>query len=669
MAKTAEQMSAAGRAAGLPDARDILRVSRIGLWRLDRENGEAVRLYGDAAMDELLGITGPAAPEERQAFLAGHIHPDDRELFAQYARGLAETPAEVVYRYIHPIRGELVIRCSGQPDPSAIGRSSSIGTHQDITDIMRLEKEHQAEQRLAEQNLTLRREQKQQENYYRELLDVQNCGLLAYTMPGHKVIHMNAEAMRMYDVRNVKEFQENLGSILSSVWYPDPQAVERLKRLRNTSDVVDYECVIHKGQPNECHAMAKTKDFRLPSGERAVVTTFLDVSDMILLRKALHQAEEGSRAKSAFLFAMSHDLRTPMNAILGYADLLESHWGEKQSWGYLQKLKQASRFLLGLIGNVLEVARIESGKETLHEAPWDLNGLRSTLDLLENDIRKKSLKVSTDICLPSAYVSCDSVKLCEVLMNLLSNAVKYTPEGGSVRLTIRELSSDIPGSVRLRMQVADNGIGIASEYLPHIFEAFSRERDSSESGILGTGLGLRIVKSFVDLMGGSIAVESELGKGSCFTVELPLRLAAGTACRSSAARQTPGVALAGRHILMAEDNALNAEITATILEDAGMTVDVAQNGVQAVEMLKKAPAGHYDLILMDIQMPRMNGYDAARAIRALPDSRARTPIVAMTANAFDEDRRAAFDAGMDAYASKPIEPASLMQTIGMHLKK
>lgn len=654
---------------GQLEPQDILRTSRIGLWRTDHENGKIVRLYADAMMDELLGITGPVTPEERQAFFEKCVHPDDRELFAEYARRQSETQTEIVYRYIHPIRGEMVIRCSGRPDPSVTDRVSSIGTHQDITDIMRLEQAHLAELRLAEQNMSLREEQQKQENYYRELLDVQNCGLLAYTMPGHKIIHVNAEALRMYDVRSVKEFQENLAPIISDVWYPDPQVVQRLKQLRTGSDVVDYECVLHKGKPNECHVMAKTKDFLLPNGERAVATTFLDVSDMVLLRRALHQAEEGSRAKSAFLFAMSHDLRTPMNAILGYADLMESHWGqEKPCREYLQKLKQASRFLLGLIGNVLEVSRIESGKETLHEAPWDLNDLRDMLDLLENDVEKKVLHIHTRMELPHPHVLCDAVKLREVLMNLLSNAVKYTPDGGDIQLIVEEVPADAPGLTRLKMTVKDNGIGIAKEYIPHLFEAFSRERDSSESGILGTGLGLRIVKSFVELMGGSVTVESELGKGSCFTAEIPLKLSASETPKHSSAPKSPAITLAGKRILMAEDNALNAEITATVLKDAGVQVDAAQDGAQAVEMLKAAPAGYYDLILMDVQMPRMNGYEATRAIRALPDAQAKTPIAAMTANAFEEDRRAAIAAGMNGHVAKPIDVGSLLKTLSEVMK-
>ena len=643
------------------DPRQILGTCRMGLWRLSYENGEAARLYGDAAMDDLLGIAGPVTPEERQAFFAARIHPDDAALFAEYAHRLTETPSEIVYRYLHPVRGEMIIRCSGRRDP-ARSETSIIGTHQDITDILRLEQERQAERRLAAQNYTLRQEQKEQESYYRQLLDIQNCGLLAYTFPGYQVIHMNAEALRMYHVSSPAEFQANLVPILKSIWYPDASVSQKLIALRSEDGAVDYECILYYGTPKACRIMAKSKNVRLPGGQRAIVTTFLDVSDMVLLREALHRAEEGSRAKSSFLFAMSHDLRTPMNAILGYADLMESHWSQPDvSWDYLQKLKHSSHFLLGLIGNVLEVARIESGKETLHEAPWDLNLLRGMLDLLENDISLKQLHVGYKLELPHPHVLCDSMKLREVLMNLLSNAVKYTPEGGRIDLTVTELPAEAEDKTLLRIAVKDNGIGIAEAYIPHLFEAFTRERDSSESGILGTGLGLRIVKSFVDLMGGTIAVESTLGQGSCFTVELPLTLS--DAAAQQAAEPLPVIPLAGKRILMAEDNALNAEITSTILADAQIQVDTARDGVEAVEMLRRAPAGYYDLVLMDIQMPRMNGYDAARAIRALPDERARTPIAAMTANAFDEDRQAAFDAGMDAYATKPIEPNKLMKVI------
>ena len=238
-------------------------------------------------------------------------------------------------------------------------------------------------------------------------------------------------------------------------------------------------------------------------------------------------------------------------------------------------------------------------------------------------------------------------------------------------MMLEELPAAEPGKTRLRMNVQDTGIGIAEAYLPHLFAAFTRERDSSESGIIGTGLGLRIVKMFVDLMGGSVSVQSKPGEGSCFTVEVPLRLAQKSempdAPAAAPARAGKMVCLKGRHILLSEDNALNAEIATTVLQDAGMEVEWAKDGAIALEKLREAPVGHYDLILMDIQMPHLNGYQAAREIRALPDARAKTLIVAMTANAFEEDRQAAFDAGMDAYVTKPIAAAKLMQVLSQTL--
>ena len=642
---------------------EILRASKIGLWRVDQENGIPVRMYANAQMNKLLGTSEEMTPEERLAFFQSRIHPEDQPMFAEYASKQSAMHTEIVYRYLHPTEGELIVRCSGARDPAITDRVSLIGTHRDISDAFRMEREKQAERRLAEQNRNLRRERLEQRAYYRDLLDMQSCGLMAYTIPGHKLIHMNAEALRIYGEKSVEDVQAHLGDVLRRVCYLDDETPRQLKALWWNDSAVDYECIINQGEPRECHIMAKTKAVQMPGGERAVLTTFLDVSDVVVLRQALQKAEAGSRAKSAFLFAMSHDLRTPMNAILGYADLMQAHWEDREeSLTYLQKLKDASCFLLGLIGNVLEVSRIESGKEELHEAPWDLRKLDEILELLENDISNKNLTLTRHITLEYPDVFCDAMKLREILMNLLSNAVKYTPVGGSIDLTVEELPGVQPDQTLLRMQVKDNGIGIAEAYLPHLFEAFTRERDSSESGILGTGLGLRIVKSFVDLMNGTVTVESKPGAGSCFTVEVPLRLAEGlrSAEQKTAAAE---ISLWGRRILLAEDNALNAEITTTVLNDAGIEVELAEDGAIALEKLREAPAGHYDLILMDIQMPHLNGYQATREIRALPDERAKTIIVAMTANAFEEDRQAAYDAGMNGYITKPIATAKLMRVL------
>ena len=650
----------------------FLKNVRIGLWRIEVEEGKLPRFYADEVMDELLGITEEITPEERFAFHRRCVHPDDMEMFLEYSDKLTETQTEIVYRYIHPISGEMFVRCAGIRDNSVTSGISIIGTHQDISETIRVEKEKDAERRLAELNHELRQEAERNENYYRDLLDMQSCGVMAYTLPGHRVIHMNAKALQMYGFKSVEEAQQRLGAALRKVYYPQTDTIKHLKKLRNEDDMVDYECVIGKGESNECHALAKTKVVVIPSGERAVIMTFLDVSDMITLRKALKQAEEGSRAKSSFLFAMSHDLRTPMNAIIGYTALMEKHWGEKEvTAGYLQKLKEAGNFLMDLIGNILEVARIESGKETLTETAWNLCNLEDTLDLLlDRDIYKKQLTLKKNMELQHPKVYCDVLKIQEITMNLLSNAVKYTPEGGTIHFTIREFPYEREGYALFQTVVEDTGIGISKEYIPHLFEAFSREKSSSESGIIGTGLGLRIVKKFVDLMEGSIVVESEIGEGTRFTVTIPHRIATANEYISEEnAKELPEeIKLNNVRILLAEDNMLNAEIAMTLLADANAYVELAPDGEKALSMLKRATDGYYDLIIMDIQMPHMNGYEATKNIRGLPDGRCRIPIIAMTANAFEEDRKRAIESGMNGYVTKPIKIEELISTIKKILK-
>ena len=651
------------------NTKEILRASQMGMWCVEMEEGKPPRFYADEVMDELLGIDRDITPEERFVFHRLRIHPEDMQLFQEYSDKLTEARTEIVYRYIHPVSGERFVRCGGARDTSVTEYVAVTGIHQDISETVRIEKEKEAERRLAELNDSLRKEKLRQDIYYKEFLDIENCGVLAYTMPGHKVIHMNAEALRMYGIESVEAAQRELGPLLRQVYYPDSEVLNQLKKLRNEDDMVDYECIIGKGKANECHALAKTKVVHIPTGERAVLTTFVDVSDMVMLKNALHRAEEGSRAKSSFLFAMSHDLRTPMNAIIGYAELMEAHWGEKEvTTNYLQKLKGASQFLLALIGNVLEIARIESGKETLNEAPWNLMKLEETLDiLLDGEISRKQLTVNRNVNIRHANVYCDALKIREIIMNLLSNAVKYTSEGGKIVLDIDEKPSARDGFMTLQIRVSDNGIGISKEYVPYIFDAFTRERSSSESGIIGTGLGLRIVKSFVDLMNGDISVKSEPGKGTCFTVEISCRKIPEEELQQQMEEQPENVSLAGRRLLLAEDNGLNAEIAMTILQDADAEVELAADGKIAVDKLKDVPVGYYDAILMDIQMPNMNGYEATKAIRKLTDERAKIPIIAMTANAFEEDRQAALAAGMDDYVAKPVEISELFRTIMKNL--
>ena len=379
-------------------------------------------------------------------------------------------------------------------------------------------------------------------------------------------------------------------------------------------------------------------------------------------------AETANKAKTDFLFSMSHDIRTPMNAIIGFSDIIRKHVNDpKAVLHYLDKLQSANGFLLSLINNVLEMARIESGKERLDEIPMNIHdscdGLRS---IFENRFRDKSITFDLQINVQHADIWGDSTKIREVYLNLLSNAEKYTPVGGRVLMSVNELPSESDDIVIYKTILEDNGIGMSKAFLPTLFEPFTREKNSTDSRVIGTGLGMPIVKRLVELMNGTIEVESELGVGTRFTITVPHRIVQ-TTCKEVTTEHAADVLapkFAGKRILMAEDNELNAEIAIDILSDLGFEVEHVTDGIECVNRVEKTPAGYFDLILMDIQMPNMDGYKATRIIRRLEDpKKAALPIVAMTANAFDEDRQNAFDVGMNGHIAKPFELDKMLSTI------
>ena len=382
------------------------------------------------------------------------------------------------------------------------------------------------------------------------------------------------------------------------------------------------------------------------------------------LETALKKAEEASLAKTHFLNNMSHDIRTPMNVILGYAQLMEDELKEKElpkTKEHLEKLQQSGKLLLSIINNVLDMDRIESGKMELDESYGRLEDLRqSVFAVFDAEAKKKKIAFQYTMKVEHEHVLTDVTKVKEIFVNILSNAMKYTPSGGSVTVSLEELPCDEPGYMIVRTRISD------TDYLTRIFEAFTREQNTTKSKIAGTGLGMSIVKKYVDLLGGTIQVESELGKGSTFTVTLKHKIADESYYGKGQIEnpETGTEILKGRNILIAEDNDLNAEIAAAILERAGLKTERVENGVQCVNLITKMPAGTYDMILMDIQMPEMDGYEAARVIRQLPDrDKACIPIIAMTANAFEEDRKDAMAAGMNCHMAKPIQVDQLLSML------
>ncbi len=383
-----------------------------------------------------------------------------------------------------------------------------------------------------------------------------------------------------------------------------------------------------------------------------------------ILSEALKKADAASDAKSTFLFSMSHDIRTPMNAIMGFTDLATKHIDEKERVAeYLSKIDVSSRYLLNLINDVLDMARVEAGKIQSDIKPMNI---QTETDNIVTICRETALEhgvefnyIKKDIKTTTIYA--DALHLYQIMMNILSNAIKYTPKGGSVNFTVRELKNPEKGNAKFSFTVADTGIGMSKEFLEHIFDSFAREQSSTISGIQGTGLGMSIVKRLVDYMGGTIDIDSAPGEGTSVTVVLSFKHTKGKEKKDSTGR-TKGVSFEGRRVLCVEDNELNREIITAILKEEKIITEEAANGEQAVEMIEKNGTGYYDCILMDIQMPVMDGYAATHKIRKLEGGEA-IPIIALSANAFEDDKNKSLEEGMNAHIAKPINVRELHDTM------
>lgn len=389
------------------------------------------------------------------------------------------------------------------------------------------------------------------------------------------------------------------------------------------------------------------------------------------LQIAAENAESANRAKSTFLFNMSHDIRTPMNAIIGYADLASRHLDDPAKLEkYMENIQVCGQNLLMLLNNVLDLARIENDKTEMEYSVSDVDkDFRNCIAMFRNQADSKGQTLTVTAQLPYPYIYADIPHLTEVCTNLVSNAVKYTGAGGTIRCGVTQKPGEKEGWCDTVVTVADNGIGMSQEFQKHIFEPFERERTSTVSKVEGSGIGMGIVKKLVGLMGGAVEVESKIGVGSTFTVTIPCRIASEDEIQAKREiNPSDQKCLCGTRILLTEDNDLNAEIATELLQEEGCTVDRAKDGVECVDMLEKAANGTYQLILMDVQMPVMNGYDATKKIRRMDDpQKANIPIVAMTANAFSEDKQVALDAGMNDHIAKPINMSVLVPTLRKYL--
>ena len=442
--------------------------------------------------------------------------------------------------------------------------------------------------------------------------------------------------------------------------------------LWNSMDIIKFEDVDEDAQIIAVGIIEKDEEVRDEQRKK------------MELAKALDMAQAASRAKTTFLNNMSHDIRTPMNAIIGFTGLAISHIDNKeQVQSYLSKISQSSNHLLSLINDVLDMSRIESGNMSINEKEENISDIIRTLrDIVQADIHAKQLEFFVDtVDVNNEHILCDKLRLNQVLLNILSNAIKYTPSGGTVTLRIAKKAEKKSGYGTFEFCVRDNGMGMKADFLKTIYDPFTRAKSSTVSGIQGTGLGMAITKNIIDMMGGEIAIESEPGKGTSVNVTFDFKLSNDRCERQAVSevlqaddkshQQETGSESEGiikdKSILLVDDNELNREIAYEILSDFGAKVAMAEDGDIAVDIMKNAQKGDFDLILMDIQMPTRNGYEATKQIRALSAEVSQIPIIAMTANAFEEDKKAALAAGMNAHIAKPIDIELLKNTLKKYL--
>ena len=433
--------------------------------------------------------------------------------------------------------------------------------------------------------------------------------------------------------------------------------------------IIEYDVIINGGRRR--YQGKFTLSLQDPEGAKI----YVGVRDITLIEEerteynrklmsALAQAEEANKGKSYFLFNMSHDIRTPLNAIIGYSELAKNHLDEKEVLDdYIYKIQTCGRQLLGLIGDVLDMAKIESGNLEISEKPCLCQDLMSDIMISVNESAKKKgleFEASGNAC--HSTILCDKVKVQKILLNILSNAVKYTPQGGKISLSVQEKIREDEGLSDFTFVVKDNGIGISKEFLPYIFNSFSRERNATISGVSGTGLGMTITKRLVDAMGGKIEVESQQNMGTTVTVSITFSRLVGL--EEKREEIIPDAFLKDIRVLLVEDNEINGEIASEMLRELKVNVDLVTNGKECIDALLEKDAGYYDLVLMDIQMPVMDGYEATRIIRRFSDKDKRLiPVIAMTANAFEVDKQKAFQSGMNGHLAKPVEMRHLIQAL------
>ena len=654
----------------------IMTGAGFGMWSVENIEGHPLWMRANAKMAELLGICDVSvmSPEEMYDFWFNRIKPEAKEsVMASIDRMKSGKVEEVTYLWEHPAIGDRYMRFAGS-GKAVDGKGYVLnGYCSDVTGLVNKEKEQQ--KAMARMGAEIQRAYEVVKYVSRSCTSIYRINLL--TGRYEQVSTILKEVNDLLGAEG--DAREGLLTLCEKIVKPEwKNAMLAFTNLDWVREQLKTQPIVKMEFEGNIRGWAIASFVAGKRGDDGycteVVWTTVDVneqkkkelSQLNALEDAKRAAVEANRAKSSFLLNMSHDIRTPMNAIIGFTGLLEKHQEEpERRQDYLNKLKESSALLLGLINNVLEMSRIEKGHLDLDIQACGVEQMYDMFCSVFLDMMiQKGITFCHSMDVEHEFLFCDPIKVRDVVLNLLSNAYKYTPSGGKVELYIREVPCEEEGFAIMETVVKDNGLGMSAEFIPHMFEEFSREHNTTDIKVEGTGLGMPIVKNLLDLMGGTIEVESELGKGTTFKVYIKHRIAKKSDVINVDMPDVSDVDFRGRRILLAEDNDLNAEITMEVLKDIDLIVERAEDGQRCVEMIDAAPAGYYDLILMDIQMPRMNGYEATRIIRQMKDKeKANITILAMTANAFEEDKREAIESGMNAHLSKPIEVEKLIKTL------
>ena len=661
----------------------ILNDSSIGLWYIDFVEGEKPKMYADDNMLMLLGYSSDEGddllPEDVYERWYSNIEESHLDIIDDTISKMKQgNHAEVQYPWNHPTFGTIYVRCGGNVDRTFTEGLRFMGFHQDITNLVHLQQQQ---------------DQTKIESAYKE--NVRYMSIASVLSKKYDVIYyINLDNDRYIEFNVSGEFRRLALDISGNNFFDE--CAENLKRVCYKDDLekmsiltnkevllnrlgfdefksLEYRLVI-QGRPT----FYRVEAVRPSKNKNHIIIASTNINKEVVdrnkyqqqLSNALHVAEKANNAKSTFLFNVSHDMRTPLNVIKGFSDIAINNMNDKERvLDCLDKINNASEHLLRLVNDVLDMSNIESGHLEIIEEKVDLVSASEEVNsMIKYLATSKNISYVTKYDITNAEVMADISHVNQIMMNVLTNAVKYTPEGGEVSFAIEQTKQAYADRYKYRFIIKDNGVGISKDYMEHMFEGFTREKNVSNKSE-GLGLGLAITKRLVDSLQGEIEVESEVGKGTTFIITLPFRITSDANESAEESTSLSNVSLEGKRILVVEDNELNSEITMEILSESGMTVDAVENGAVAVKRLKRKGVDNYDLILMDIQMPVMDGYEATRIIRNKIRGGSEIPIIALSANAFERDKINSLRAGMNAHLSKPINADVLCEVIKSNLVK